>query len=79
MAMTGSGMKSSILAALAAEFGTELEEINDNTDLSQYSRATYENRYWDAVCSGIVSYIQSNARATGTDTPNGDTHNLNIV
>ena len=78
MAMSGSAMKSSVIAALAAEFGTELEEINDFTDLSQYTRPIYEDRYWDAVCSGIVSHIQSAANATGTDS-GGDSHSLTIT
>lgn len=77
MAMSGSGMKSSVIAALAAEFGTELEEINDFTDLSLYTRPIYEDRYWDAVCSGIVSHITSSAVATGLDSAS-DSHSLSI-
>lgn len=77
MAMTGAGLKTAVRAALLAEFGTELETINDDTDLSDYSREQYEDRYWGAVCDAIVTYIQGNARATGADS-SFDTHNLQI-
>ncbi len=78
MAMTGSGLKTAVRAALLAEFGTELESINDNTDLSNYTREEYEDRYWGAVCDAIVTYIQGSARATGADS-NFDTHDLTIT
>ena len=77
MAMSASGMKSAIRSALSAEFGSELEQINDDTDLSAYTREQYEERYWSAVASGIVSYITGNAQATGLDS-GGDSHDLSI-
>ena len=32
----------------------------------------------EALASAIVNHITSNAKATGTDTPGGNTHNLSI-
>lgn len=79
MAMNASNLKTEIVAALNAEFGTDYEDIPDSHLLTGYDRVTYNNRYWGAVAVAIVNHITTNARATGTDTPNGDSHNLTIV
>ncbi len=79
MAMTGAGMKSAIVGALIAEFGADYDNIADDHTLGGYDQNTYWNRYWGAVGGAIVSYIQGNANATGTDTPTGDSHNLSIT
>lgn len=79
MAMTGTGMRDAVISALVAEFGTEYENVADDHELSGYDQATYWQRYWGAVGGAIVSYIQANAKAVGTDTPSGDSHDLDIT
>lgn len=79
MAMTGPGMAAAVIAALVAEFGSEYENLPDDEKLTGYDQATYWNRYWTAVGTAIVTYIQGQAKAVGTDTPSGDNHNLSIT
>lgn len=71
--MVAADMKTAILAALNAEFGTDYEDVPDSHELSGYDRATYNDRYWGAVCSAMITYITTNARCSGTDS-RGDTH-----
>lgn len=40
--------------------------------------AALDLTYCKALAAAIVEHIQSNAKATGSDTPGGNTHNLSI-
>lgn len=35
--------------------------------------------YWQAIGTAIVTHIANNAKATGTDSPTGDSHNLDVA
>lgn len=77
--MNASAMASAIISALQAEFGSDYLDPPDDHELSGYDQDTYWGRYWGAVCSAMVNYIQGNAKAVGSDTPTGDAHNLDIT
>lgn len=79
MPMDGAGLGTAVIAALTAEFDDEYANLPNSHTLSGYDKATYDARYWNAVGVAIVNYIKANAKATGTDTPSGDSHNLAIV
>ena len=71
MPMTGAGMKAAVLAALAAEFGSDYDNIADDHTLGGYDQATYWSRYWGAASDAIVAYIQGNALVTTNDAQGG--------
>jgi len=77
MAMTGAGLKGVIIAALSALRNKYLNPA-DNHRLADFDIDAYNDAYWTAVSNAIVSYIQGNAKAVGTDT-GGDSHNLDVT
>jgi len=78
MAMNSAAMAGQVISALAA-VTAKYKNIADDHRLGGFDIDAYNNDYWNAVCGAIVSHILANAKAVGTDTPSGDTHNLNVV
>lgn len=77
MAMNSGAMANQVIAALAA-VTAKYKNIADDHRLSGYDLDSYNNDYWNAVCSAIVAHIQGNAKAVGTDS-RGDSHNLDVT
>lgn len=79
MAMNAANLASEIKSALAAAFGTSYENIPDSHTLTGYDQDAFWDTYWTAVATALINHITTNARATGSDSPSGDSHDLNIV
>lgn len=73
MGMTGSGLAA---ARKAAQDAVACNQTSTGADAVAYREALLQ-----ADSEAIVTYIQQNAKATGTDTGTygGDSHNLSIV
>ncbi len=59
MAMTPAGMKAAIKAEMA----------NQGFDIDNAATNGQADKYLDAIATGIVNYIQSNAQANDVGTP----------
>ena len=79
MALNAATLQTAIVSALTAEFGTNYQNIPDDHQLAGFDNVTYWNRYWSVVSTAIINHFTTLGRATGVDTPGGNTHNLNIV
>ena len=79
MAMSVGGLKSRLVSNLTAGLNALYENPADDHRLTGYTLADYIDRLAQAIATSVYNEIITNARAQGTDTPNGDTHDLNIV
>jgi len=76
MAMNATNLKNEIVAAINAAMPDFTAYPNDHR--VGLTKAQYDALLYGAIASAIVTHIQTNAKATGTDS-RLDTHNLSII
>lgn len=77
MPMSISSLQSKIIAQLQANL-TDYFNPSDDHRLG-YDYNYYFQRFALAIATAVYDEITTNARAVGTDSPHGDSHNLNII
>lgn len=78
MAMTHAGAKAALLAEFQSKLRPKFQDLDNISDLSAMDFDTLYGIISDCIAI-LVEYIQTNAKATGTDVPGGDSHNLSIT
>ena len=78
MAMNAANLANEMKAALDAAL-PDYSSIDNDHRLSGFDKNSYDAAYLLALATAIINHITTNAKAIGTDTPTGDTHNLSIV
>lgn len=78
MAMNATNLGNEIKAALLAALAADYSDLADDERLTGYTFSEYLTKFSGAIASAIVTHITTNAKATGTDSPGGDSHNLSI-
>ena len=70
MAMNGNNMGDEIYAAIQVAVSAMADEHN--------ATVSEQKAILRAMATAIVTHIQTNAQATGLDSPGGDSHDLTI-